>query len=48
MGNRAETLKRYLLLSDEEALQEIKKIAARFEEKIYVDATSQVFLGASV
>ncbi|OAY36944.1 uncharacterized protein LOC110625810 [Manihot esculenta] len=37
----AETLKRHLLLSDEEALQEIKKIAARFEEKIYVDATSQ-------
>ncbi|XP_024452842.1 mediator of RNA polymerase II transcription subunit 15a isoform X1 [Populus trichocarpa] len=36
-----ETLKRHLLFSGEEGLQELKKIAIRFEEKIYTTATNQ-------
>jgi len=40
---RMETLKRHLLFSGEEGLQELKKIAIRFEEKIYTTATNQVF-----
>ncbi|XP_059653680.1 mediator of RNA polymerase II transcription subunit 15a-like [Cornus florida] len=36
-----ETLKRYLPFSGQEGLQELKKIAVRFEEKIYTAATSQ-------
>ena len=39
---RMETLKRHLPFSGQEGLQELKKIAARFEEKIYTAATSQV------
>jgi len=40
---RMETLKRHLLFSGEEGLQELKKIAIQFEEKIYTTATNQVF-----
>lgn len=40
--NRMETLKRHLPFSGQEGLQELKKIAVRFEEKIYTAATSQV------
>ncbi|KAH8520777.1 hypothetical protein H0E87_001996 [Populus deltoides] len=36
-----ETLKRHLPCSGQEGLQELKKIAVRFEEKIYTAATSQ-------
>ncbi|KAM7508525.1 hypothetical protein LguiA_018978 [Lonicera macranthoides] len=36
-----ETLKRHLPFSGQEGLQELKKIAVRFEEKIYTTATSQ-------
>ncbi|PQQ20326.1 hypothetical protein Pyn_16900 [Prunus yedoensis var. nudiflora] len=36
-----ETLKRHLPFSGQEALQELKKIAVRFEEKVYTTATSQ-------
>ncbi|XP_075511043.1 mediator of RNA polymerase II transcription subunit 15a-like isoform X6 [Primulina tabacum] len=36
-----ETLKRHLPFSGPEGLQELKKIAMRFEEKIYTAATSQ-------
>ena len=40
--HRMETLKRHLPFSGHEGLQELKKIAVRFEEKIYTAATSQV------
>lgn len=43
MCNRAETLMRHLPFSGEGGLQEIKKIAVRFEEKVYDSATSEVF-----
>ncbi|CAH9141368.1 unnamed protein product [Cuscuta epithymum] len=36
-----ETLKRHLLFSGQEGLQELKKIDVRFEEKIYAAATNQ-------
>ncbi|KAF8029804.1 hypothetical protein BT93_E2281 [Corymbia citriodora subsp. variegata] len=36
-----ETLKRHLPVSGPEGLQELNKIAVRFEEKIYTAATSQ-------
>ncbi|XAR54497.1 hypothetical protein NMG60_11029644 [Bertholletia excelsa] len=36
-----EALKRHLPFSGQEGLQELKKIAARFEEKIFTAATSQ-------
>ncbi|KAI5593611.1 hypothetical protein BDE02_03G025200 [Populus trichocarpa] len=36
-----ETLKRHLPFSGQEGLQELKKIAERFEEKIYTAATNQ-------
>lgn len=36
-----ETLKRHLPFSGQEGLQELEKIAVRFEEKIYTAATSQ-------
>ncbi|KAG5608817.1 hypothetical protein H5410_020098 [Solanum commersonii] len=36
-----ETLKRHLPVSGKEGVQELKKIAVRFEEKIYSAATSQ-------
>ncbi|KAJ9537225.1 hypothetical protein OSB04_029958 [Centaurea solstitialis] len=36
-----DTLKRHLPFSGHEGLQELKKIAVRFEEKIYTAATSQ-------
>ncbi|XP_076952451.1 mediator of RNA polymerase II transcription subunit 15a-like [Bidens hawaiensis] len=36
-----DTLKRHLPFSGQEGLQELKKIAVRFEEKIYTAATSQ-------
>ncbi|XP_061981773.1 mediator of RNA polymerase II transcription subunit 15a-like isoform X2 [Populus nigra] len=36
-----ETLKRHLPFSGQEGLQELKKIAIRFEEKIYTSATNQ-------
>ncbi|KAI5593603.1 hypothetical protein BDE02_03G024800 [Populus trichocarpa] len=36
-----ETLKRHLLFSGQEALQELKKFAIRVEEKIYTTATNQ-------
>ncbi|XP_011012234.1 PREDICTED: mediator of RNA polymerase II transcription subunit 15a-like isoform X2 [Populus euphratica] len=36
-----ETLRRHLPVSGEDGLQELKKIAVRFEEKIYTAATSQ-------
>jgi hypothetical protein len=39
---RMETLKRHLPVSGQEGLQELKKIAIRFEEKIYTAAVSQV------
>uniref|UniRef100_A0A2K2AZW8 Uncharacterized protein n=1 Tax=Populus trichocarpa TaxID=3694 RepID=A0A2K2AZW8_POPTR len=38
---RMETLKRHLPFSGQEGLQELKKIAVRFEEKIYTAATNQ-------
>ncbi|XP_011009751.1 PREDICTED: mediator of RNA polymerase II transcription subunit 15a-like isoform X1 [Populus euphratica] len=36
-----ETLKRHLLFSGQEGLQELKKIVVRFEEKIYTASTNQ-------
>ncbi|XP_076891761.1 mediator of RNA polymerase II transcription subunit 15a-like isoform X2 [Bidens hawaiensis] len=36
-----DTLKRHLPYSGDEGLQELRKIAERFEEKIYAAATSQ-------
>nr|XP_034897863.1 mediator of RNA polymerase II transcription subunit 15a-like [Populus alba] len=36
-----ETLKRHLLFSGQEGLQELKKFSIRFEEKIYTTATNQ-------
>ncbi|KAK7823237.1 mediator of rna polymerase ii transcription subunit 15a [Quercus suber] len=36
-----ETLKRHLPVSGQEGLHELRKIAIRFEEKIYTAATSQ-------
>ncbi|GAB4832120.1 hypothetical protein Ancab_006139 [Ancistrocladus abbreviatus] len=36
-----ETLKRHLPVSDQEGLQDLRKIAMRFEERIYTAATSQ-------
>ena len=36
-----ETLKRHLPFAGEEGLRELEKIAVRFEEKIYVAASSQ-------
>ena len=41
---RMETLKRHLPVSGQEGLSELRKIAVRFEEKIFTAATSQVFL----
>ena len=38
---RMETLKRHLPVSGQEGLHELGKIAIRFEEKIYIAATSQ-------
>ena len=38
---RLETLKRHLPVSGQEGLHELGKIAIRFEEKIYIAATSQ-------
>ncbi|XP_011014848.1 PREDICTED: mediator of RNA polymerase II transcription subunit 15a-like isoform X1 [Populus euphratica] len=38
---RMETLKRHLPFTGQEGLQELKKIAVRFEEKIYTAATNQ-------
>ena len=40
---RMETLKRHLPISVPEGLNELRKIAIRFEEKIYTAATSQVY-----
>ncbi|KAM7506439.1 hypothetical protein LguiA_016892 [Lonicera macranthoides] len=40
--SRMETLKRHLPFSGQEGLQELKKIAERFEEKIYTAASSQM------
>lgn len=37
----SDTLRRHLPVSGEEGLQEVRKIALRFEEKIYSAATSQ-------
>ncbi|KAL9460170.1 hypothetical protein AB3S75_003386 [Citrus x aurantiifolia] len=37
-----DTLKRYFPFSGPEGLNELKKIAGRFEEKIYTSATSQL------
>ncbi|KAJ0008362.1 hypothetical protein Pint_30226 [Pistacia integerrima] len=36
-----DTLKRHLPFSGQEGLNELKKIAGRFEEKMYIAATSQ-------
>uniref|UniRef100_F6I6N6 Mediator complex subunit 15 KIX domain-containing protein n=1 Tax=Vitis vinifera TaxID=29760 RepID=F6I6N6_VITVI len=36
-----DTLKRHLPVSGQEGLRELRKIAVRFEEKIYTAATSQ-------
>jgi len=36
------TLKRHIPFSGQEGEQELKKIAVRFEEKIYSSATNQV------
>ncbi|RVW94016.1 Mediator of RNA polymerase II transcription subunit 15a [Vitis vinifera] len=38
---RMDTLKRHLPVSGQEGLRELRKIAVRFEEKIYTAATSQ-------
>jgi len=38
-----DTLKRHLPVSGQEGLHELRKIAQRFEEKIYTAATSQVY-----
>ena len=37
-----DTLKRHLPFSGQEGLQELKKIAVRFEEKIYTSSTSEL------
>jgi len=39
---RMDTLKKHLPFSGQEGLHELKKIAEKFEEKIYTAATSQV------
>ncbi|KAG5248549.1 mediator of RNA polymerase II transcription [Salix suchowensis] len=39
--SRTDTLKKHLPFSGQEGLQEVKKIAVRFEEKIYTAATNQ-------
>jgi PAX-interacting protein 1 len=39
-----ETLKKHLPVSVPEGLNELQKIAVRFEEKIYTAATNQVHL----
>ena len=39
---RTDTLKRHIPFSGSEGLQELNRIAVRFEEKIYAAATSQV------
>ncbi|KAK6916021.1 Mediator complex subunit 15, KIX domain [Dillenia turbinata] len=39
-----DTLKKHLPFSGQEGLDELKKIAVRFEEKIYTAATSQATL----
>ncbi|XP_054780522.1 mediator of RNA polymerase II transcription subunit 15a-like [Prosopis cineraria] len=41
MKFRLETLRRHLPVSGQDGLDELRKIAARFEEKIYDAATSQ-------
>ncbi|PRQ35056.1 putative coactivator CBP, KIX domain-containing protein [Rosa chinensis] len=41
VNKMVDTLKRHLPFSGQEGLDELKKIAVRFEEKIYVAATSQ-------
>lgn len=41
---RMETLKKHLPTSVPEGLNELRKIAIRFEEKIYTAATNQVLL----
>ncbi|XP_059457788.1 mediator of RNA polymerase II transcription subunit 15a-like isoform X2 [Corylus avellana] len=41
VNKRMDTLKRHLPVSGQEGLHELKKIAIRFEEKIYTAATSQ-------
>ena len=46
--SRMETLKRHLPFSGQEGLQELKKIAVRFEEKNYTAATSQVYVYPSL
>uniref|UniRef100_A0A7N2LPA0 Mediator complex subunit 15 KIX domain-containing protein n=1 Tax=Quercus lobata TaxID=97700 RepID=A0A7N2LPA0_QUELO len=38
---KMETLKRHLPVSSQEGLHELRKIAIKFEEKIYTAATSQ-------
>ncbi|KAE9463028.1 hypothetical protein C3L33_05062, partial [Rhododendron williamsianum] len=40
--SRMDTLKRHVPFSGQEGLQELKKIAVRFEEKICTSATSQI------
>ncbi|KAH7573021.1 hypothetical protein JRO89_XS03G0052700 [Xanthoceras sorbifolium] len=40
-GEQMDTLKRHLPFSGQEGLNELKKIAGRFEEKIYTAATNQ-------
>ena len=42
-----DTLKKHLPFSGQDGLHELKKIAERFEEKIYSAATSQVLSIAS-
>lgn len=42
--SRMETLVRHLPISGPEGLVELRKIAVRFEEKIYSSASSQVYL----
>lgn len=41
---RMDTLKRHLPFSGQEGLNELRKIAVRFEEKIFTAATSQVII----
>jgi hypothetical protein len=43
---RMDTLKKHLPVSVPEGLNELQKIAVRFEEKIYTAATSQVHLAS--
>ncbi|CAH2080566.1 unnamed protein product [Thlaspi arvense] len=40
-NGKIETLKRHLPFSGQEGLQELEKIAVRFEEEIFTAATSQ-------